>query len=180
MAEGPSLNPLLSLSMHGPSSEPPPPSDSLGSLFRNRSFCFYTGSRVSAMVAMAVQTAIVAWQVYELTNSAASLAFLGVFQFLPSVVTSFLGGALADTRDRRVILGLASLVPVSTSLLLCVLTATQTISLTAIYACVAMVGLASAFEGPAQQSLLPQIVPRSSFQRAVAVSTTISQLARVH
>jgi MFS family permease len=49
----------------------------------------------------------------------------------------------------------------------------------AIYVCVAAVGLAQAFEGPARQSLLPQIVPRSSFQRAVALSTTISQLARV-
>jgi MFS family permease len=131
------------------------------------------------MVAQAVHTAIVAWQVYELTSSAVSLAFLGVFHFLPGVVASFLGGALADTRDRRAILALASLLPISTSLLLWALTATQTVTVMAIYVCVAAVGLAQAFEGPARQSLLPQIVPRSAFQRAVALSTTISQLARV-
>ncbi|HEY3118909.1 MAG TPA: MFS transporter, partial [Chloroflexota bacterium] len=103
----------------------------------------------------------------------------GVAHFVPNLAMSFLGGALADTRDRRLVIAVAQIAPFSASLLLAALTATGTISLTAIYLAVGFTGLASAFDGPARGSLLPQVVARTSFQRAVTVSNVATQLARV-
>lgn len=54
-----------------------------------------------------------------------------------------------------------------------------TIDLTAIYVSTVLLGLAGSFEGPARQALLPMVVPRASFQRAISLATTIQQLAAV-
>ncbi|MEA2639801.1 MAG: hypothetical protein QOF51_1195 [Chloroflexota bacterium] len=153
--------------------------DTLLGLFKNRAYGFYVGNRVTGMVGQSVQTAAVMWQVYDITGAALPLAFLGLARFVPSIAISFLAGAVADTRDRRMVLGLAQLAPLATSALLWVLTTTSTVNLTLVYLSMGLLGIAGAFEGPARASLLPQVVPRASFQRAVAVATTVQQLALV-
>lgn len=158
---------------------PPRTLDAVADLFKDRAFGCYVGARVTAMAGLTIQTAALMWQVYELTGSALPLAFLGLARFLPNLAVSFLGGAVADTRDRRVVLGLSQIAPLLTSALLWALTATGTITLTAIYASMAFSGMAAAFEGPARQSLLPQVVTRASFQRAVTVAITVQQLSGV-
>lgn len=59
------------------------------------------------MAGTAVESAAMSWQVYALTGSALPLAFLGLFRFLPSLLISFVGGAVADTRDRRWVLAIS-------------------------------------------------------------------------
>jgi MFS family permease len=104
---------------------------------------------------------------------------VGLARFLPSFAVSFIGGALADTRDRKSIIALAQIAPIGVSTLLWALTATGAITIAMIYPAVALLGAAAAFEGPARGALLPQVVPRASFQRAVAVATTAQQLTQV-
>lgn len=168
--------------MQDPSAGGTAPSDTrpaLITLLQNRPFAFYTGNRLAVGFGQSVQTAALAWQVYEITGSALSLAFVGLARFVPQLILSFLGGAVADAMDRRVIIAFAQIVPMSTSTLLFVLTAAGVISMGPIYGCVILLGLASAFEGPARESLLAQVVTRSSFQRAVALSSTLQQLSGV-
>ena len=131
------------------------------------------------MAGFAIQTAALMWQVYDITGSALPLAFVGLARFLPSFAISFIGGALADTRDRKSIIALAQIAPIGVSTLLWALTATGAITVGMIYPAVAVLGAAAAFEGPARGALLPQVVPRASFQRAVAVATTAQQLTQV-
>lgn len=153
--------------------------DSLRSLFANRNFTLYVGVRVAQMVGMSVQSAAILWQVYDLTGSPLPLAFVGVARFVPTLVLSLLAGAVTDVWDRRTVLALAQLAPVGTSVALWALTGTGTVSVNVIYLCVALLGIAGAFEGPARQAILPLIVPRESFQRAVAVATIVHQVAGV-
>ena len=54
-----------------------------------------------------LQLAVLMWQVYDETGSALQIAFLGVARFIPSFAMSLIGGVVADTRDRRLILGLS-------------------------------------------------------------------------
>ena len=159
--------------------DPPQPRDTLRSLLQNRSFRFYLGTRVCAFGGLSVQTAALMWQAYDISGSALPLAFIGLARFLPSLAISFVAGAVADTRDRRSIIALAQFVPIATSLLLWALTSVGAITVTLLYPAAALLGAAAAFEGPARQSLLPQVVPRHSFQRAIALSTTASQLTQV-
>src|SRR5262249_45129564 len=47
------------------------------------------------------------------------------------------------------------------------------------YAIVFMAGVSSAFEGPARQSLIPALVPRNLFSRAMVFNSTLQSLCAV-
>ncbi len=153
--------------------------DSLRGLLRNRDFGFYVGVRVATMLGQSIQAAAVMWQVYDLSGSPVALAFVGIARFVPSLAISVLAGAIADTHDRRAVLALAQLSPLGTSAALWALTATGHASVPVIYACMAILGVTVSFEAPARQTLLPLVVPRESFQRAVAMATTVQQVASI-
>ncbi len=155
------------------------PRDTLLELLKNRNYAFYVGVRVAQMLGLSISSAAIMWQVYELTSSPLALAFVGIARFAPNLAVSFLAGAVTDTRDRRVVLGLSQLAPIFVSSMLGVLTITGEINLAAIYAGVGLLGVAGAFEAPSRQALLPLVVPRESFQRAVSVATIVHQLAAV-
>lgn len=87
--------------------------DTLAELVANRPFGFYIANRVAVGLGMTIQTAVMAWQVYELTGSALPLALLGLARFIPHLIVSFIGGAVADTMDRRLIIGVSTLVPMA-------------------------------------------------------------------
>lgn len=128
------------------------------------------------MAQMMLQTTL-AWQVYQLTGSAVSLASLGGVRFVAQLVGSLIGGGVADTADRGKTVVAAQLVPVVLTGLLILLTVNEAASLPAILALILGIGLANAFENPARQALLPQLVRRDAFQAAVATSSTIQQLS---
>lgn len=44
---------------------------------------------------------IVAWQLYDLTNSAFLLGMIGLVQFIPTALLIFIAGHVADTSDRK-------------------------------------------------------------------------------
>ncbi|MBM2810129.1 MAG: transporter [Chloroflexi bacterium] len=151
----------------------------LKDLISNRDFNLYTGARVCLPIIQSAQAAVMTWQAYELSGSALPIAILGLMRFVPGFAISLLAGAVVDTRDRRLVLALSQVAPLGTCLFLAIITAMGGVSLAALYVCALLLGVFAAFEGPARESLLPQLVPRESFQRAVALTTTISQLARV-
>ena len=153
--------------------------DTLRALLSHPPFAFYTGMRAAFAIGGSVQTTAMIWQVYEITGQPLQLAAVALTRFVPSFAMSFIGGAMADSRDRRVVLGLAQMAPVLTSLVLWAVTATGGNPLLFIYISSALLGVAGAFGEPARPSLLPQVIARSMFQRAVALSTTLQQLAGV-
>ena len=55
----------------------------------------------------------------------------------------------------------------------------QAVSIGLVYAIVFAIGIASAFEGPARQVLLPATVPRNMFSRAIVVNSTLQSTASV-
>lgn len=107
------------------------------------------------------------------------LGLLGVVRFLPALGMSLIGGAVADTYDRRKVLILAQLAPLACSGVLLAATSGGWAGLPLIYCLVLVLALASVFENPARQALLPLVVPRETFVNAVAVNTTVQQLAFV-
>jgi MFS family permease len=123
--------------------------------------------------------AIVAWQVYALTSSALDLGLLGLVRFAPALLLSLLSGAVVDTYDRRRILIASQLLPLITSILMLVAIAADQVSLLFIYGLVFLAGVASAFEGPARQSLIPILIPRHLFARAMTLNSTLQSLTAV-
>lgn len=83
----------------------------------------FTGQAVSFFGTMMTFVAL-PWQVYKLTGSTLAVGLLGVAEFVPILLMAFVGGALADSVDRRrmvlvseALLALGTLVLVVNSLL---------------------------------------------------------------
>ncbi|HEX2677322.1 MAG TPA: MFS transporter, partial [Polyangiales bacterium] len=112
------------------------------------------------------------WHVYSLSHSAFQLGLIGLVQFLPALTLTLVGGAAADSYDRRRIINVAQLVGLSAGSTLLWLTRSGRIDLPALFAGVFVISVAGAFENPARAALLPSMVSREKFPRAVTISST--------
>ncbi len=146
---------------------------------RHRPFALWIASRVASGTAATLLRTVWAWQLYIITGSELALGVLGVIQFVPALLTSLVGGAVADVYDRKRIVVLAQLVPFAAGLGLAVSSGLRSTSEATIYATVAICAFSTAFEAPARAATLPNLVPRAEFSGAVTVYTTFQSLAFV-
>jgi MFS family permease len=144
---------------------------------RSANFRLYLASRFCSASAMTMLRAAIAWHVFDLSHSPFHLGLIGVVQFVPALGLVLVGGAVADTYDRRKVIMLAQLVPLSSALVLASTTAHGRASLGLLYGAVLLVAVASSFELPARAAILPMLVPRDVFPRAVTVAATVQALA---
>ena len=151
----------------------------LAAVLQVPAFRLYSASRIAAAMAQAMLQAIIAWQVFELSGSALDLGLVGLVRFVPALALSLVSGAAVDTYDRQRILLAAQLVPAVTSSLMLAAIATGRDSLILVYGLVFLVGVASAFEGPARQTMIPALVPRNLFSRAMTFNSTLQSLSAV-
>ena len=121
----------------------------------------------------------VGWQMYDLTHSALALGFVGLAQFAPLLLLVFVIGAVVDKYDRRYVARICDVLEATAAIVLCVATATHTITPALIYAMVLLLGLGRAFEGPASSSLMPNLVPASIIPTASARASTAQQVSTI-
>ena len=119
----------------------------------------------------------VAWQVYDLTNSALDLGLLGLAQFLPALLLVLVSGHVADHYDRRTVVRICQSLEALAVATLAVASARGLVTETMIFAFVALVGAARAFEAPTLQALLPGLISAPVLPRAVAASASANQTA---
>ncbi len=137
----------------------------------------YLISRFCAATAMTMLRAGVAWHVFALTGSAFHLGLIGIVQFLPALGLMLVAGALADVHERRRIMQIAQVVALAGGLVLSYTTERGTITLVILYGVILVLACASTFDGPARAALLPTLVPREVFPRAVTIASTNQALA---
>src|SRR5262249_13183692 len=68
---------------------------------RHRDFPLFWGGVVLSGLGSQVTTVAMAWQIYELTNSAWQIGLLGLVRAVPQIALALLGGLMADTMERR-------------------------------------------------------------------------------
>ena len=154
----------------------PSNSDSLLSPFNFRHF--WSGQILSSL-AFQMLTVGIGWQVYDLTDSAMALGLVGLFQFLPQLFLTLLVGHVADRYNRRLICVGTRLTMALTVAILAYGNLTNTISVTMIYCCAVMLGTARAFEIPAAQAILPNLIPPKLFSKAVSAVASAREISVV-
>jgi MFS family permease len=162
---------------------PPPDSaadaDGLRRLLGERSFTRYLLTRFVASFGVQMQTVAVGIQVYALRHSPLDLGLVGLSQFLPFVLLVLVAGQVADRFDRRRI-GLACLVvQFACAAALAAFTVLGLASPLPVFAVMVAFGISRAFQMPASQSLLPNLVPPALFRRAVAITSSSWQVATI-
>ncbi|QHT58527.1 MFS transporter [Paenibacillus lycopersici] len=139
----------------------------------------YWLSRVLSGTSFQMLAVAIGWQMYELTGDAYSLGLVGLAQFLPMVLLTFVVGHVADRFDRRLIVAWCQTSESVVAALLLVGSMEGWLGRGEILAAAALLGAFRAFEGPASSALLPQLVPKNVLQQAVSWSTSAGQTAQI-
>ena len=146
-------------------------------LFRVRSFSLLFTTRVASTTATQMLAVVVGWHVYEITDSALHLGLIGLVQFLPPVLLLMVAGQVADRCNRRSILRWCYAVAFCSSAGLMLVATLPNTNLTAIYGLLLVNASARIFEQPVMQALVPVMVPRVIFSRAIAAHISARQLS---
>src|SRR5262245_59892449 len=126
-----------------------------------------------------MQHVAVLWQLYVLTRSPVSLGMIGLFRVIPVLLFATFGGVIADAIDRRKLMLLTQTALACASAILAIATYTEHISPPMIYAVLFLSGMAVAFEVPARQALLPQLVSKDDLPNALSLHAMAWQLAAI-
>jgi MFS family permease len=139
----------------------------------------YLVARFLVSIGLQMLTVAVGWQVYEQTRNPLDLGLIGLSQFLPFIVLILPAGQAADRYDRRRIQFACYVVGAGAAAALLILSVADVASTLPIFVAMAVFGIARAFNMPTSQALLPNLVPPQAFGNAVALNTSLFQLATI-
>ncbi len=111
------------------------------------------------------------WHIRDLTEHPIALGGIGLVRVVPILIFSLVGGALADTLDRRRVIFVTQTVFILTATMLGLLTLTGKISIWSIYLLTALEAVASSFDLPARQALTPNLVPARDLPNAFSLQS---------
>ena len=126
-----------------------------------------------------MQTAALLWHLRELSDQPIVVSGIGLARFLPILLLAPFGGVLADTRNRRQILFITQTTMMATAAALGVLTVTGQIQIWHIYLLTGLQATALAFDLPARQSLVPNLVPREVLPSAYGMQSIASNTGAI-
>lgn len=133
---------------------------------------------VTQMGAHALQTATL-WQVYQLTGSPLLLGLTGLAKAVPHITLSLAGGVIADRVNRVRLIQAGQVANASLTFLLAALTLTGTVEVWHLYAVTFLNAAFTAVTQPARNAMIPSLVPGGNLVNAIALSSTIQQMAQI-
>jgi MFS family permease len=157
----------------------PAPKVAWSAAFTHEAFRLFQGARLLAVLGMQIQSVAIGWQVYAITGRTMALAWVGLAQFFPAVSLSLVTGHTADRVDRRTIMLVCNAAMAALSVALLLVARSGETEVWPIYLVLVGIGTARAFQGPANQAMLPTLVPVEHFGNAVAWGSSFWQVATV-
>lgn len=138
---------------------------------KHRSFALLWLGLMISIVGSQMQQWALFWHISRLSSDPIAVSIVGGVRFLSVVGFSLIGGLVADRYDRRKILFVTQSTSMSVALILGVLTLSGDIRLWHIYALTAVQAAAMAFDLPARQALVPNLVPREDLPSAFSLQS---------
>lgn len=151
--------------------------EQLRELFGQSLFVRFWISRLAGITANQMLMVALGWHMYDLTGSAWDLGMVGLFQFVPALVMTLPAGHLADRLNRARIFSVCMFAQGAVAGVLWWATLAHHTSRDLILGLSVILGLARAFQMPAQQALVPLLVPKNLLQRAIAISASGMEVA---
>ena len=128
-------------------------------------FFLWFGQSISQLGSRMTAFALVLWS-YERAQTVTSVAVLALCSYLPEMLFTFLGGSVADRVSRKAVMFLSDLTAALGTLALLVVMRAGMLQLWHLYAMNLLVGMTNAFQSPASNAALSQIVPPRHYARA--------------
>jgi MFS family permease len=130
---------------------------------------WFIGQLVS-LIGTWMQSTAQAFLVYQLTNSAAYLGYVGFASGIPTWLFTLYGGVIADRMPRRTLLVITQSSMLVLAFILAGLTFSGLVRPWHVLVLAFLLGIANAFDAPARQSFVLEMVDREALTNAIALN----------
>jgi MFS family permease len=146
---------------------------------QHRNFRLYFAGQLISVAGTWMQVVAQAWLVYELTHSELMLGVVGFAAAIPSLLISPWGGVVVDRVNKRNLLVVTQASSMVLAFILAALTFTGLVQVWEIVLLAAVTGVINAFDGPARQAFVVEMVGREDLPNAIAVNSMMFNGARI-
>lgn len=144
-----------------------------------RNYRLYFIGQAISLTGTWMQTVAQGWLVLELTGSGVQLGAIIALQFVPMMLLGLWGGLIADRLDRQSIFYWTQALFGILTFVLGVLVYTGDVQLWMIYVFVLCFGFVRAFDQPARQMFVAELVDAPHMQNAISLNATLNNLTRL-
>jgi MFS family permease len=178
MADAASPQPSDTLDSTKPSQPPRGLRATLRAL-RHRNFQLFFSGQLISLVGTWMQNIAQDWLVYRLTGSSLLLGVVGFAGQIPVFLLAPVAGIVADRFNRRHTVIATQACSMVLALTLAGLTLTHTVRIWEIMVLASLLGVVNAFDIPARQTFLIDMVGRSDLFNAIALNSSMFNSARI-
>jgi Arabinose efflux permease len=146
---------------------------------KNKRFFYLWLGQLLSIAGTQMQIWALFWHIRTLTDQPIALGGVGLARILPIIIFSLISGVIADSFDRRKILFVTQFVAGFLALGLGLLTQFGQVTIWLIYAFTALQAIAIAFDGPARQALVPNLVPAKDLPNAFSMTSIAWQTGAI-
>ena len=148
------------------------------SLKHKKFFYLWLGQLIS-VTGTQMQLWALFWHINHLNGNPMALGGIGVARILPVIIFSLIGGALADSMDRRKVMFVTQSIAALLAVTLGLLTQFGQITIWYIYLITALQAVVVAFDGPSRQALIPNLLPKKDLPNAFSMTFTAFEAGAV-
>src|SRR5579863_126360 len=146
---------------------------------RHRNFQLFFGGQIISLIGTWMQSVALSWLVYRMTHSSLMLGVVGFASQIPIFLLSPVAGTIADRYNRhRVVIATQTIMMVLASIL-AALTLGNWLTVWEIIVLASLLGVVNAFDIPARQAFLVEMVGREDLMNAIALNSSMFNGARV-
>jgi MFS family permease len=146
---------------------------------RHRNFQLFFAGQLISLVGTWMQTVAQSWLVYRLTGSTLLLGTVAFASQIPVFLVAPIGGTVADRANRHRVVISTQVASMVLALILALLTLTHRVQVWQIMVLAAGLGVVNAFDIPARQAFLMDMVGREDLMNAIALNSSMFNGARV-
>jgi len=146
---------------------------------RHPNFRLWFIGQIISLVGTWMQSTAQGYLVYELTDSPLLLGIVGFTSGIPVWLFSLYGGVIADHISRRKMIMITQSSMMLLALILALLTFTGLIQAWHIVIMAFLLGTANAFDAPARQSFVVEMVSREDLTNAIALNSSVFNLGTI-
>ncbi|HXF12786.1 MAG TPA: MFS transporter [Terriglobales bacterium] len=146
---------------------------------RHRNFQLFFGGQLISLVGTWMQNVAQSWLVYRLTGSALLLGAVGFASQIPIFILSPVAGAIVDRRHRHRIIIATQTVSMVLAFILAALTLYKVVQVWHIFVLAALLGFVNAFDIPARQAFIVEMVGKDDLMNAIALNSSMFNGARI-
>lgn len=140
---------------------------------RHRNYRLWFFGQIVSLMGTWMQSTAQGFLVFQLTKSPAWLGYVALASGVPPWLFMMYGGAVSDRMSKRRLLIITQVMMMACAAVLAFLTATNLVQPWHIIVLSACLGIANAFDAPARQAFVVDLVPKKDISNAIALNSAM-------